>query len=386
MSGARSILRSDSKHSLFFLRGSFFPLLVGMLLGGVWGLWDANAQTDGFSLRSVDRPVRVSVDPAYQWYETAEETVLTQFSTQMTATVPIGQRVTVQGRMGYAEMDGENLAEVRGLTDAVGRLTYAQPVGEGSVVFAIGVNTPTGKQELAADELSTTQQVSQNYYDFRVSSYSRGLSVDPRVTWAFPLGDKLAAGIGATYEHQRGFRPSAEMEETYVPGDGAGASGGVDYKITPQSALGIDVSFRRYGTDRTGDLDRFDAGNRVVGTVRYLFRDNFSTIRILARYANWEQSEFGFKLQEPRRSQVIPSHGMVMTSYQTRLTERIWLSSRVSGHLYDETVQADEKMFGRLYVSPSLQVGDRLTFSPHGTATYGSYVAFGGGLRVTGQF
>ncbi len=367
-------------------RGVLGGILVVLLGGGSAG--GVQAQEQGPSLRSVDRPVRVSVDPRYQWYETSEGASLTQLSTRLSASVPLGQRVTVQAQGSYAQMGGEDLTQVRGLTDVLGRVTYARPVGEGSVVLSMGVNAPTGKQRLNDDEMATARALSQNYYDFEVSSFSRGFSVGPQVTWAFPIGDNFAVGIGGTYTYQRGFRPTAELTEDslYVPGDGVGVNGGFDYKLTSQSALGLDVSFRRYGTDQAGGVARFEAGTRMTGTLRYLLRDGFTSVRVLARYANWEESEFAFRLEEPRRGQVIPSHGLLLASYRTRLTERLRLTTRVSGHWYDETVQSDAKTLGRLYVSPSIQLGDVLSVAPHGRATYGSHLGVGGGVRIAAEF
>lgn len=372
------------------LSGTFRGLVGGILvvLLGIGSARGVQAQGQGPTLRSVDRPARVSIDPTYQWYETSEGATLTQLSTRLSASVPIGQRVTVQARGSYAQMGGEDLTRVRGLTDVQGRVTYARPVGEGSVVLSMGVNAPTGKQGFNDDEMVTTRALSQNYYDFEVSSFSRGLSVGPQVTWAFPIGDNFAVGIGGTYKYQRGFRPTTELAEDslYVPGDGVGMNGGFDYKITSQSALGLDVSFRRYGTDQTGGVARFDAGTRMTGTLRYLLRDGFTSVRVLARYANWEESEFAFQLEEPRRGQVIPSHGLLLASYQTRLTERLRLTTRASGHWYDETVQAGAKTLGRLYVSPAIQLGDVLSVAPHGRATYGSHLGVGGGVRIAAEF
>lgn len=339
----------------------------------------------GPSLRSVDRSVEVALDPTYQYYETDAGRGLTQGSTTLTASVPLGQRVTVEARAGYAQMGGDRLARLRGLTDAVGRLTYAQPVGEGSLVLSTTVNAPVGRQELSADALRTTRYLSRNFYDFRVSSFSRGLSVSPRVTWAVPLTDRFAVGIGVGYQHQRGFEPQAGRGE-YVPGDGLGANGGFDYKLTPASALGVDVAFRRYAPDRLEGSRSFDAGARISGTVRYLFRSGFTTVRAVARYANWEESTFGYRVGGPERGQVIPSHAMVLGSVQTRLASAIDLQVRASGHRYAETVQAGAKLFGRLSVSPAVEVADGLTLSPHGAATYGSVLGLGGGLRIEGEF
>jgi hypothetical protein len=331
--------------------------------------------------------VRVAVDPTYQYYETAEGRVLTELSTRLSAYVPVMERLSVRAAVDYARMGGDNLEQVHGPTDLAGAVTYAQPVGEGSVVFQLRANAPTGKQKLNADELETTRFISQNFYDFRVSSYSRGLSVAPQVTWAVPITDDWAVGIGGGYQYQAGFRPQAQLEEDYVPGDGVGVNGGFDYKVTDASALGVDVAFRRYGADKVDGTRQFDVGNRITGTLRYLVRSGFTSVRAVLRYARWDESRFRFQQQgSPDQAQVLPPHGMAMASYRTRLVEGIRLSVRASGHWYGETVQEGRKTFGRAYVSPSFEVVDVLTIAPHGTVTYGDYLGLGGGVRIEGAF
>lgn len=350
-------------------------------------LTGAHAQ-EGPGLRSTQRPVRVAVDPTYQRYETEEGRVLTEFSSRLSAFVPIGQRFSVRASADYARMDaGIDTVDVQGPTDVAVSATYAQPVGEGSVVFQVHTNAPTGKQNLKEGELATTRPISRNFYDFRVSSFSRGFSVSPQVTWAFPIGDQFAVGIGGGYQHQRGFQPNAGLtsDSLYVPGDGIGANAGFDYKITDASAIGLDVQFRRYGTDEVGGAPQFDAGSRVSGTLRYLTRSGFTTIRAVLRYSQWEESQFRFQRENPVQRQVLPPHGTALASYRTRLVEGIRVHVRASGHWYGETIGSGQKVFGRAYVSPSFEFADVLTLEPHGTVTYGSYLGLGGGMRIIGE-
>lgn len=365
--------------------GVLLVLVVGWtLMEGTQ--WTARAQT-GPSLRSVERPIQVVLSPAYQWYKRPDGRTLEEASSGFRAVVPLGTRWTIAVGGAVAQMDGDDLSRVRGLTDWNGRVTYAQPVGEGSVVFSARVNVPVGKQRLDSAAVQTTRQISKNFYDFHVSSFSRGLSVSPQVTWAFPLSDRFAVGIGAGYKHQRGFEPEAGMDSPYVPGDGVGVNGGFDYKITDQSAIGLDFAFRRYGTDQVGSAPRFDAGNRATGTIRYLWRQDFTTVRTVVQYANWEDSQYGYRLRDgPRREQVIPSHGLALVSSKMRIGAAIDLQLRASVHRYSATVGNDAQMVGRFYASPAFEVGENLTLAPHGTLSYGSYTAVGGGLRIRGAF
>ncbi len=389
MNDSLSLLLSDGRWRPLLLGIATFLFATG-LVASLMGTRTAHAQSEGLSLRSVQRPVAVSVDPTYQVYETEGGQRLTELSTRLSASVPVTSRLTVRASGDYARMDGTGLTQVGGLTDMSGLVSYAQPVGDGSVVFSVRANAPTGKQELSDTELETTRFISQNYYDFRVSSFSRGFSLAPQVTWAVPLSDRFAIGIGGGYQYHQGFRPQASLDEDYVPGDGIGANGGFDYKITEGSALGVDVAYRWYQTDQVGQTPRFDSGSRLAGTIRYLLRSGFTSVRAVVRYTNWEKSEFGFRRQSSTLGQVLPRHGLVLTSYETRLAEGVRLQLRASGHWYGETIQespmGDRKILGRAHVSPSFEVGDGLILEPHGTASFGSYLSYGGGLRITGTF
>ena len=190
----------------FSLRGIVAVIGIIGMLGGI-----SKAQTQGPSLRSDRQPVRVTVDPTYQYYDSEEGGALTQLSNSLSVFVPVTQRLSVRARGAYARMDGSGLDPIQGLTDISGRLSYAQPVGNGSIVFQVRANAPTGKDELTASELATTRPISQNFYDFRVTSFSRGSSIAPQVTWAVPLSDRLVVGIGGSYQYRRGFRPRERL-------------------------------------------------------------------------------------------------------------------------------------------------------------------------------
>lgn len=347
------------------------------------------AQDGSGLLRSQDQPLRVSVTPVYQQFTDGGQTV-SQLSSQLAMVIPLGQRFQVRARGNYASVEGNNLTRINGLNDLRGTITYARPIGDGSLVFNVNANLPVGKRELSPDQLRTTTFTSNNFYDFKVSSFGRGLGVAPSLTAAFPLTDRLVFGVGGAYQHQRGYRPSQGMEELYVPGDAVEMKGGLDYQLGRSSLLGVDVAFQYHQTDRVGELDRFESGNKLVGRARYLVRDGFTSFRILARYANWEESRFlpllrttdGFTTGNPVHRSVIPSHGMGVISYRTRFDWGLRLSTRVAGHRYSETDTFDAKTVGSIRVSPSVQIAQTLILAPHAKYTAGSFTGIEGGVRL----
>ncbi len=351
------------------------------------------AQDGSGLLRSQDQPLRVAMIPVYQQFTDEGQTV-SELSSQLAMVIPLGQRVRVRARGQYASIEGKNLTRVNGLSDFRGTVTYAQPLGEGSLVFNLHANLPVGKRELSSEQLQTTAFTSNNFYDYKVSSFGRGLGVSPSLTAAVPVTEQLVVGIGGAYQHQRGYRPAQGMEELYIPGDAVEVKGGLDYQVSGSSLLGMDVAFQYHQTDRVGELDRFESGNKLVGRARYLVRDGFTSFRIVARYANWEESRFlpllrtndGFTTGTPIRRRVIPSHGMGLVSYQTRFDSGLRLSARLSGHRYSETDVFDAKTVGSLRVSPSLKLAQTWVLAPHVKYTAGSFTGLEGGVRLEVQY
>lgn len=368
-------------------------LLVWALLWSVSPVQQGVAQDGSGLLRSQSQPLRVSVTPVYQQFTDEGQTV-SELSSQIGMVIPLGQRFQVRARGQYASIEGKNFTRVNGLNDFRGTVTYAQPIGEASLVFNLNANLPVGKRELSTEELQTTTFTSNNFYDFKVSSFGRGLGLAPSVTAAVPITERLVVGIGGAYQYQRGYRPAQGMEELYIPGDAMEVKGGLDYQVSRSSLLGVDVAFQYHQTDRVGDLDRFESGNKLVGRARYLVRDGFTSFRIMARYANWEESRFlpllrtndGFTTGTPVRRRVIPSHGMGLVSYRTRFDSGLRLSARLSGHWYSETDVYDAKTVGSLRVSPSVKLAQTLVLAPHAKYTAGSFTGLEGGLRLEVQY
>lgn len=362
-------------------------LFVAILSLTAVPLQEAYAQAG--MLRSQEQPIRVSLMPVYQQYSDGDQSV-SEMSSQLALAVPVSQRVNIRARANYASMGGDGLERVHGLNDVRGTVTYARSIGDGSLVFNLNTNIPVGKRELTPGQLQTTGLISTNYYDFQVSSFGRGFSLAPSVTGAIPITDRLVAGLGGSYQHQRGYRPSQGME-LYVPGDAIEVKGGLDYQLSRSALLGMDLSFRRYNTDRVGGLDRFQSGNKLVGRLRYLFRKGFTTLRVLARYANWEESQLlpllqtedgSFTTGEPVNRRVIPSHGMGAVSYQTRFDSGLRVSVRVSGHRYSETDAFEAKRYGAIRIRPSVEIGDLFGVAPHVKFTAGSFTGIEGGIRL----
>lgn len=361
-------------------------LLVWGMLGG--SLFSARAQiqssTAAAALTSEERPVRITVQPTYQRYEDEGRT-LTQRSVPVDAVVPFRNRWQLSLRGSGASAGGDSFETLSGFTDLRAALSYAQPVGDGSVIFSASVNAPTGKEELSREEFLTATLLSQNFYRFEVSSFGQGLAAGAGVTWATPVTEAVVLGVGGAVQYRGSYDPVAERQQEYDPGEAGRLTAGVDVQVNPMSALSADVSLFVYGTDTRGGVDQFKAGNYVTVRVQYLHRGDDRTLRILGRYRQQERSTLPIRNGSDQALQVLPNQAMLQGRYTVGFSERVDVQVFAAGRWYDETAAFTRKRLGTIGVEPRFAIGESITVSPRGAYTAGDVTGLEGGVGLTVQ-
>lgn len=359
----------------------------GIAFGG--GVAPAEAQVDPGSaanaLTSEERPVRIAVNPIYQQFEDGERT-LRQWSAPLAVVVPFQDRWQVSLQGGGASTGGNDLQTLSGLTDVRAALSYAQPVGDGSVILNANVNAPTGKEKLSRREFITATLLSQNFYRFRVPSYGQGFGAGTGLTWAIPVTESIVLGLGGSVRYNGSYQPLVGRQEEYDPGEEGRLTAGIDIQVGRLSALSADVSVVTYGTDTVGEVEQFQAGNQFSVRVQYLREGEGQTIRVLGSYREQEKSTLPLRRDANRNLQVLPSHAKAEARYTAGLAEWIDLRTSVSGHWYAETSESESKVLGRVGIEPRFAVGEGVTIAPQAAYTAGSIMGLEGGVGLVAQF
>ena len=352
----------------------------------------AVAQSSGM-LTSEQQPVRITLTPAFQWYENDGQSVH-QESVRLQGFVPLGSRWQVRGGIQMATAEADNGSSLTGLDDVELSALYMRSVGAGSVVFRVDASLPTGTEELTLDELQTAGLISQSVYGFRVSGFGQGLNLKPRVTWALPLSERVVAGLGASYAFRGSYRPFASMVRSYDPGDATEVFGGVDIALSEQSGVALDLRYTRYTTDQLGDVDRVQAGDLAAGTLQYRYERENGALRVSAFYQSWSESNVfprivdATETGDPTRRQLAPSFGVLQAVYQTEL----WgtrMAFRAEGRRYGETVIVDSQTLLLLGVRPSFKVsglGEGIVLTPQVTGTVGRVMGIDVGVQTSWRF
>jgi len=347
--------------------------------------------SDELTLTSDQRPIQVTIEPVYQRYDD-DGTTLSESTMLLTASVPVTQALRFRGRVAYADATlaptGTSDTGVSGPTDVQVEGVYVRKVGDGSLVGKLGASLPVGKNALTPDELSTSVRMSQQVYDLRVTSLGQGLSLSPSLTWAVPVGDDVVLGLSASYLFTGSFAPVENASASYDPGNAVEIMAGADVRLSERVSVSADLTFARYGTDTQDGADRFDPGNRIGGAVQGLFRDGFTSVRLLARYRSWGESDLqasaaALPLDELDRQQVIPSQGLARLSASGRLSETVRLLGYVEGAWYEETLIRGSDTVGRVGVAPSWTPAEQVTVSPSVAYTHGTIQGIEAALRTT---
>jgi len=366
------------------------------LLAGLVAVWVAAgagqpASAQSPLLTAEEQPVEIGVTPVAQTYEDAGVRA-TEISTQIDLAIPIGRSVRLTAQGGAAQVQSDRGDLFAGLDDTQVGLVVAQQAGTGSFVARLDVGIPTGKQELTAGELATVQATSRSVYDFRIPSFGDGVSVVPRVSYAFPLGDNVVTGLGAAYQYLGSYQPIARANREYDPGNGLEVFGGVDAQINRSNSLSIDVRYARFGTAQAGGIDRLEPGNSYAGTVRYTYQATDAVVRFAAQYQKWEESSVRAFLVGPdaptdaTRQQLVPSRMLAQASYQRRLGDTVSLRARMGGRYFRETDVTDRKRVGIAGLRAAFRLSSSWTLAPFASVTAGDFFGTSGGARIEARF
>jgi hypothetical protein len=162
-----------------------------------------------------------------------------QFSVPLSARVPVGENWTIDlfsaystGRVVLTGTDPElSISEYRlsGITDtrlrATGRLTP-------TVSLTLGLNIPTGKTSLDAEEFSAFRVLAAPPLSFQIARLGNGFSGTAGVVLSRQLAEAWAGALGISYEMRGSYDPgvliAALSSPDYSPGDALRISLGLD--------------------------------------------------------------------------------------------------------------------------------------------------------------
>jgi len=221
----------------------------------------------------------IRVMPVYQRWSQGKGNEFAQFSVPIYARLMFGKKLSLALRGGQATTSGDNAQKLSGVTDTQLSFFYSTA----NFIFNLGLNFPSGKRALTYPEFLTTALLSLNHYNFQTPSYGQGFNAAPGFTWAWPVSEKLALGLGATYQYKGRFKPLTLIDK-YDPGDEILLTGGLDWKMGETAKFSVDVISTFYRKDKIDTAVVFAAGQRFVTHAQFRQNFGYDELWLFARY------------------------------------------------------------------------------------------------------
>ena len=259
--------------------------------------------------------------------------------------IPINRRLnfdiwTAPTFASFSSVDGG----LNGLSDTRIRGSYLMM--QESLLLTAGINLPTGKSSLGAEESAVASILSINAMDFRVPNLGQGFKINLGGAYAQELnGTMVGGGIGLLL--QGAFKPVKGSDFKYTPGNeitltlGADRSvefGGREFKLTG------DIAYTLYGNDELDGQEVFKSGNKLLIDLRSAF--NIEPIDVMVYLRNRSkgknQSGIGNIIEESNNSNgnQFELGGMGFYPFDERITLKGLLDIKMHSRNANETAGA----------------------------------------------
>jgi hypothetical protein len=200
----------------------------------------------------------------YQIKAPSSETI-SELAVPVFVTMPFGSQFTFDVGTSYSRAkvtSGSAKSEINGLTDTQIRGNYT--IGTDFVVLTAGVNLPTGRSSVTADQQTAAGRIGSDFLAFPISNMGTGLAATAGIAVARPLGD-WNLGFGGAVRHSASYDPFDAPGQPvlhFTPGDEYRARVGVDRGLLA-GRVSLGLTYSAFGSDDAGG-SVYNTGNRVI--------------------------------------------------------------------------------------------------------------------------
>ncbi|MFN0157649.1 MAG: hypothetical protein ACKVRP_06195 [Bacteroidota bacterium] len=309
-----------------------------------------------------ERQTVLSITPVFQSWSLGDETTMSEFTTVLALSQPIGSSTNVTLRASAASTGGDP-ARLSGLNDLQIRATHSLEAAR--LVLSLGLNIPTGKTELTVEEFATSMLLSSPALSWSVPGFGQGFNAQPGAVWAIPFSENVVGGIGVAYHYKGAFTTIKGYEE-FDPGDEIAITGGMDFQLAEATNLSADVLFTMYGSDKLGSEEVFKAGEKIVVGAQFNKALGQNELTILGRYRTRGKGEVGFARTLVSADEASePNQVDILGQYSVFINKQLKIRFGIEGKVQSET-PADlsaATLFGAR-VAPEVSLSRTITANP----------------------
>ncbi|MDZ7359147.1 MAG: hypothetical protein ONB46_00260 [candidate division KSB1 bacterium] len=192
----------------------------------------------------------------------AGDSTITAVFTPLRATIPLFAKfdLDVAGAAASTSLKHGSSQTLQGLADAKIRGVFKFNDYHWLVHF--GLNLPTGKNILDAEEARVNNLLSETVLSFPLKRYGRGLEADWGAAYAFAVSENLKAGLGAGFLLKGEYAFLESNPQRFDPGDEISVTGGLDFRKN-SFATRWNVLVKLYQKDRLDGQEAFQEGTQL---------------------------------------------------------------------------------------------------------------------------
>jgi len=215
--------------------------------------------------------VGARIAPQFHSYElkAPANTKISEFTLPVYVLLPVTSHLSFDVGTSYTHAEVKTTdataasSSISGLTDTQVRANYT--LGSDFVVITAGVNIPSGKSTVSAEQLSAASLIGNDFLAFPISNMGTGFGGTGGVAIARPFGE-WSLGIGASARKSASYEPfdasTGVTDRHYQPGNEYRVRGGVD-RAFGTGRINLGMTFSKFGDEGLGQ-SVYNTGNRLL--------------------------------------------------------------------------------------------------------------------------
>lgn len=237
----------------------------------------------------------------FQSWSSENDEEVSELMIPMVFVLPLGKRLSfnVASGQAFASLNTAG-SDLSGLADTRVQATYLM-MNEALMLHG-GLNLPTGKSRLGADQALVASALSVNALDFRLPLLGQGFTYNLGAVYAHEMDGGSVLGGGLSLLIKDRFKPFAERDLSYKPGNemtltlGADKDleiGGLEVKLTG------DITYTRYEADEVDGTEIFKSGDKLLVQLRSICKLGPFDVVTYARNRSKGKNERGIAALQP---------------------------------------------------------------------------------------
>lgn len=305
----------------------------------------------------------VHIFPVLESWSIKDNTSFSEFTNIVSLGYFPSHNTTLTLNTKFASVGGE-LNNLNGLSDS--QISLKQSISKYNLIINAGINLPTGKTKLAANQFESVRFISQDLFGMRTPNFGQGTNIILGVSWIHQLSDDYVIGFGTSYQIKTEYQPLSNFTEKYKPANEISFTGGLDIKLSNTQTLSGDVMSVFYGNDKINGKDVFSSGSRTVVDAVYKQYFGFNGLSVATLYSivsekYFEDNVFSNNVTSALESlKLNPNKFYIGVNFNQRVSPEYSFNYGIFTSIYEKTASffSDYIVYG-ISVSPNFRISQQ---------------------------